>query len=226
VSSTSWTGTGRVMAEAWLRGRYVLADLLSWTVALVVVSVFRYDLSTTEINRAGLVIAIAIALLAQFLAFVYQRPRYRYGTLDEIVFLGLAAGIVSTVLVLVSALTTPRLVPISVALAGPAAALSLMIITRWVLSRLRHRLLAPPTLVKRTLVLGAGAGGTQAISMMLADPDSALKPVGILDDDITRRHLRISGVRVLGKISDITEIAARVEAQVAVLAFPSATPSR
>lgn len=226
MSGSSWAGTGRLMAEAWPRGRYVLADLLAWAISLVLVSVYRYDLSTAQINRSGLLIAIAIALGGQFLASLYQRRRYRYATIDEIVILGLTVCAIATVLVIVAVLTNPRLLPVSAALAAPAAALCLMIATRWAYVRAGRRLLAPDSRVKNTLVLGAGSGGAQAIGMMLADPDSALKPVGILDDDPSRRYLRISGVRVLGTVDDIVRVAGQTEAQVAVLAIPSATSSQ
>lgn len=211
------------MAEGWPRGRYVVADLLAWVVSLVVASVFRYDLSTAALNRPGLVIAVAIAVLGQYLASRYQRRRYRYATIDEIVMLGLTAGAIAATLVLVSALTDPRLLPVSVAIAAPASALTFMLVFRLAYVRVNRSLRPPVTSVRRTLVLGAGSGGAQAISMMFADPDSALRPVGILDDDAAKRHLRISGVRVLGRLDDVAEVAARTGAAVAVLAFPSAT---
>jgi len=214
------------MTRTWPRGAYVVADLLAWVVALVVISIFRYDLSTSEVNRAGLIIAIGLALAGQFLSFRFQRRRYRYATIDEIVMQGLTVGAISTGLAVAAAFTTPRLVPVSVALAAPAAAFTLMVVMRWLYVRARHRVLAPRSSVRRTLVLGAGAGGAQAISMMLADPDSALKPVGILEDDPTKRFLRLSGLRVLGSLEDIVDVAARTEAQAAVLAFPSATSAQ
>ena len=42
---------------------------------------------------------------------------------------------------------------------------------------------------------------------MLTDPASPYLPVGLLDDDPGKRHLRISGVRVLGTRHDLAEVA-------------------
>ena len=51
---------------------------------------------------------------------------------------------------------------------------------------------------ERTLIYGAGDSGYQLVKLMVAEPDSPYTPVGFLDDDPAKRHLHITGKRVLG----------------------------
>ncbi|MFH5824228.1 polysaccharide biosynthesis protein [Georgenia sp. AZ-5] len=201
----------------------MVLDCLTWVFVLTVLTVARYDLTFSDMNRPGLVVAIALAVAGQLAGFCFMRQRFRYASTDEIVALALLTGAITVALVLAAALTAPRIIPLSVALAAPASALLTMVGARWVFVRVRRSLQAPRPNVQRTLVLGAGAGGTQAISMMLNDAHSALRPVGILDDHPGKQHLRVSGVRVLGRINELPEVATRTQAQVAVFAIPSAT---
>ena len=50
----------------------------------------------------------------------------------------------------------------------------------------------------RVLVVGAGDAGRELVGSMLRDPRTHVAPVGLLDDDPAKRHLRIRGVPVLG----------------------------
>ncbi len=57
---------------------------------------------------------------------------------------------------------------------------------------------------------------------MLSDPDSPFMPVGLLDDDPAKRHLRIQGIRVLGNRTALQQAAEESDAEVLIIAIPSA----
>ncbi|MGH2828919.1 MAG: polysaccharide biosynthesis protein, partial [Actinomycetota bacterium] len=78
---------------------------------------------------------------------------------------------------------------------------------------------------KRVLVIGAGKAGEMLVRDMLRTPSSGLAPVGFLDDDPAKRGARIHNVPVLGPTADVAVAAQRVDAELALLAMPSA-PSR
>lgn len=223
MSKPSTSRTGHLVTAAWPGGLYTILDGLAWVLALAVLTVARYDLTVNPVNRPGLAIAIAIAVAGQLVGFAVMRRRYRYASTDEMAALAMLAGLITAALVVSSALTEPRLVPLSVALAAPASALLVMVGARWVFVRVRQSLHAPRPYVRNALILGAGAGGARAIAMMLGDVHSTLRPVGILDDDPGKQHLRISGLRVLGTIEELDAAAERSRAEVAVFAMPSAT---
>jgi FlaA1/EpsC-like NDP-sugar epimerase len=86
----------------------------------------------------------------------------------------------------------------------------------------RHRNALLPRSGQRTLLFGAGAAAHQLINSMVWDPDTAYLPVGLLDDDPEKRHVRIKGVRMLGGRADIAAAAASTRAEVLVIALPSA----
>jgi FlaA1/EpsC-like NDP-sugar epimerase len=76
--------------------------------------------------------------------------------------------------------------------------------------------------VQRVLVAGAGEGAEQVITAMLRDPQSPYLPVAIVDDDRRKAHLRVRNVRVQGTLEDIPAVAEANDAEVLLVAIPSA----
>jgi len=74
----------------------------------------------------------------------------------------------------------------------------------------------------RTIVFGAGEGGAQIIHAMLLDNEGTYFPVALLDDDPFKRNRELDKVRVLGTRDDIASVAARTDADVLLIAVPSA----
>lgn len=73
---------------------------------------------------------------------------------------------------------------------------------------------------QRVIVFGAGEGGEQIIRAMQRDPESEFVPVAVLDD--LRDKATINGVPCRGGRDDINEIAKQYEADVLLIAIPSA----
>jgi FlaA1/EpsC-like NDP-sugar epimerase len=78
---------------------------------------------------------------------------------------------------------------------------------------------------QNTLVYGAGFLGNSLVTRMLQDPDSPYFPVGLVDDDPAKKHLRLSGVQVQGRGDDLPAIIRRTRAKVLVLAFANVEAS-
>ncbi|MGI8730438.1 MAG: polysaccharide biosynthesis protein [Solirubrobacteraceae bacterium] len=72
------------------------------------------------------------------------------------------------------------------------------------------------------LIVGAGDGGRLVLREILRNPELGLKPVGFVDDDPTKRRLRIDGVKVLGTTSDLHRILDEAEPDEVTIAIPSA----
>ncbi len=72
------------------------------------------------------------------------------------------------------------------------------------------------------LIVGAGDGGRLVLREILRNPELGLKPVGFVDDDPTKRRLRIDGVKVLGTTSDLARILDESEPDEVTIAIPSA----
>ena len=70
------------------------------------------------------------------------------------------------------------------------------------------------------LLVGAGRAGELLVRDLLQG--GAYVPVGFLDDAADKQHRDIHGVPVLGRLSDLTDIASRQDIDVVLLAMPSA----
>lgn len=68
----------------------------------------------------------------------------------------------------------------------------------------------------RIIVFGTGDAGVQLIHRLATQPDAAYEPVTILDDDPSKRHLRIHGVPVLGGRGQMSEGALRTGTEMLV----------
>ncbi|MBA3327448.1 MAG: polysaccharide biosynthesis protein [Solirubrobacterales bacterium] len=72
------------------------------------------------------------------------------------------------------------------------------------------------------LIVGAGDGGRLVLREILRNPALGLKPVGFVDDDPTKRRLRVDGVRVLGTTGDLPKVLDESEPDEVTIAIPSA----
>ncbi len=79
---------------------------------------------------------------------------------------------------------------------------------------------------RRAIIVGAGNAGNLAIEAMQSPRLGGFKPVAIVDDNPQVKGMRIRGVVVMGNVDDIAEVARRKDADVVVLAVPSASTSQ
>ncbi len=116
----------------------------------------------------------------------------------------------------------PRLVPMSAVWFAGFVGLVLMAGCRYVWRLILERRQRPGSDAARLLVFGAGEGGMQVIKSMLLTPTSPYLPVGIVDDDPSKRRLSIGGVPVVGGRARLAEAAQRLDASALLIAVPSA----
>jgi FlaA1/EpsC-like NDP-sugar epimerase len=76
---------------------------------------------------------------------------------------------------------------------------------------------------KRTLIIGAGISGERLVRESQRDGGAEVYPLALLDDDLAKRGMRLHGIPVLGTTGEISEVAAKIDAQLLVIAIPSAT---
>lgn len=215
--------------EMWLvrHRRHVLIalDVTAWAVSLVLFTWLRYIDLPEQIPWPRTFTAVAVAVgtqLAMGTLFWIYDGRYRVGSREEAVALG--KTFLSTIVILqaVSLLFSPeRLVPASVPIAGGIGAFVMSAGARLVWRSL-HEFLVRPDGAVPAILLGVGSAGTQLIANMLSDPNSPYLPVGLLDDDPQKRHLQIQGIPVLGNRTDLRTAVEKTEAEVLIIAIPSA----
>src|SRR3954470_20275868 len=187
----------------WQLARLVIliACLLSLYAALVLVGVARYDGDLHQIDPQDLLVCAATGALAfgaVSVALRLHQGRYAVGSAEEFKTLAVAVVVAALAVVIVDlAAGSPRLIPLSVPLVAAPVWMVMMLAFRLAIRIQREGGVRPRT-GQRTLVFGAGNAGDQLIRSMLGSTDSPYLPVGLLDDDPSKRHARIRGVRMLG----------------------------
>lgn len=217
---------------AWLGRRrtelQVSIDVLAWALALSVATTARWDFRFEPVYAHGLALSILLAAVLQVAAGYWTglyRGRRRFGSFEEIALLAPATAFTAGVLLVTDLGSgSPRLVPLSVPVMGGVAAFVGMGAARYAWRLRLDRLRRPSGAdMERVVVVGAGEGGTQAITSMLRDPASPYLPVALLDDDPRKRRLRILGVPVVGDRYALASAAAAAEASALLVAIPSAS---
>ena len=186
-------------------------DSLLWSIAIPVAVWLRYDYDVGQLG-ADLLVPVLLGVTLQGLFGVacgLYRRRWRYGSFDEVRMVACTAGSVGVVLTatLWSQAGVPRSVPM---LATGLSLLSQIAVrSAW---RLKHERSTRPSggHLQRLLVVGAGDGAEQVLRTLRGSSDSSYLPVAMLDDDPSKRNLRLSGVRVEGRIDDLASVAANI----------------
>lgn len=74
---------------------------------------------------------------------------------------------------------------------------------------------------KNTLVVGAGSAGSSVVRQLLNNPDLGYRPVGFVDDNPTKKGLRIHGVKVLGTTASLKRLLSQNRVECVLIAAPS-----
>ncbi|MHA7269635.1 polysaccharide biosynthesis protein [Arthrobacter sp. HLT1-20] len=223
------SGDGERKPMLWLWSQAIL-DSLAWAVALFLAVLLRYELDIGLINFVGLAVLIGVAVATQLIAGWYMalyRGRYTFGSIHEarvLIAVTLIVGVVTSVVLslFINELHIARSVAI---IAFPFAALSMAAV------RYAKRLYVEGKPIfgeeaQRTLIYGAGFLGNSLVTRMVQDPESPYVPVGLIDDDAAKKHLRLSSVGVLGGGRELPEIIKRTKSTVVVLAVAHLSAKR
>ncbi|NYF97382.1 polysaccharide biosynthesis protein [Janibacter cremeus] len=206
---------------------WATVDLLVLTIAVFLAAWLRYDFDPTSTFAAPIgqlaLIAIATHLVLGGLFGPYAVGHLR-GSYEEIIDLTRTVALWALLLQTVTVLGPWDLGPRSLPVTAGAIALIGMFGARFVLRTARSQIAPASRAEQRVLVFGAGEGGRQLVRALVRDPAARMTPVGLLDDDRSKRRMRIDGVRVLGSSTDLTTVAAQHDATTLAIAVPSAAP--
>jgi FlaA1/EpsC-like NDP-sugar epimerase len=202
-------------------------DAIVWVSGLCYAAWITPDVTGNQIGAVrlvGVVLGIGLlSLVCGLLAGLYRGRRQR-GSLDEVVGVAIAGGLMLVPLVLLGRLLggSQRDVVQTVA-GGTMIALPTVALARYVLYAARQRRGNRTTAGVKVIVFGAGDAGMALIARLLAEPGAAYLPVALLDDDPNKRRLRVHGVAVRGDRTRMAEVAAATGATVLVIAIAKAS---
>lgn len=209
--------------------QWIVVDAVLWAAMLIVALWMRFDFSVDQLahslgtERFYVVLAALIGLTCVVGWFTgLYRGRYVPGSVLESSVLTLVFAVATAVVFLGHIATgqiagVPRSTPI---IAGAFTVLTALVLRSLVR---RKRLFGAGAMkdAERALVFGAGDGGLQLVRQLRRSEASQFNPVGILDDDPSKRQMVIEGVRVHGGREKLEELATKTGASTLLLAIPS-----
>jgi len=194
----------------------------SYTIALAVLGSDRTGRPALSILRDTLPFVLSFRLAALLCTGIYRRS-LRYASALDLLPVAKAVLAGSAPLVVFLSWRFSLFAP-SLFLVDAAFLQILWCSLPFAANALRHtRAAASRRDMRRTLVIGAGDAGVMLLRAMALDGESAVKPVGILDDDASKWGRTICGVPVLGGIGDLAAIASELKAEEVLVCVPSAT---
>ncbi len=206
----------------------VFWDCLSWSAAVFFVSASRYEWTLTPQQWLGIYqygLAVCLLQLVLGIALKLYRGRYTPGSFDEALGLATAVAAVTAVAGLVCLVAYGgQAFPWALAVLAPPIALLSMAAGRWLL-----RALATAWRLQqdgeKVVIYGAGSAGYQLIRLLTDDQAAPYQPVALIDDDRSKRHLRLRGVQVAGGRKRLLEVARARGATTVILAISAASAS-
>jgi len=219
-----------VVLGNWGRRRFIQAtwDGLSWLIAMPIAATLRYDFdpaSRVLVMSLAIGFGCAVLQIATGSIFHLYRGRYVVGSFDEVFGVSLttlSTGIIGSVaVILLPQSEFPRsTVVIATGIAGAS-----MLGARFTWRR-RRQLDALGRSGSRTLIYGAGDAGSQVANLLLNDSLGEFQPIGFIDDDPTKRHLRRSGLKVLGSEQSLELLINEFDIETLLVAIAGITADR
>lgn len=211
--------------EVGIRLSWMAIDAGCWMFAVVATTWirFQYDIEPTlsmNVTTVALV-AAGVHLVFGCLFGPYLVNHIR-GSFEEVSGVARSALVTGLALMCWVLVLSPAGVPRSVPAFGGAIALVLMLAARFVLRAFRSRSAAHRPTESRVIVFGAGLAGRRLVHNLIHDDQSTFHPVAFIDDDRSKRKLRVEGVPVRGGRGDIAALAARYDATHLAVALPQA----
>ncbi|WP_081996917.1 polysaccharide biosynthesis protein [Microbacterium sp. ZOR0019] len=198
-------------------------DAGAWIVGILAAVVLRFEFEPTLAGWAStVVLALTAAAIQVGIGFSlrFYLGRFTYGSFEEVRNLAAAVSVLALVLAVAVIILGPFVgVPRGTVLLAFPFVLLLMFGVRYAARLFIERSRKPDDAADPAVVIGAGHVADTLLHNVTTDPSSPIRPVGILDDDPGKRHLRLRGVPVLGRTDQIAEIAARTGAKVLVIAI-------
>ena len=204
-----------------------LVDATAWAAGLTLATLARYEGHPPGRALFG---ALVLALFAAVTILVLggtnglHRGRYIVGSFDEVTAVCATFAPIAVATVLLNALFSPRLIPLSSSFVAGEGALLLSLVPRYAVRRSRETHGPDLSLARRALVFGAGQAGQETVRALLSDPHSPLLPVALIDDDPMKNNRAVSGIRVQGGRYEIPRLARMFRADCLLVAVPSAQP--
>lgn len=198
-------------------------DGMAWGLGILLAVQLRFEFTLTTTGRIWLVV-LMLAMAAGHIAVGYglalYRGRYPYGSFGELRMLGLIVLGETVLLSLVIMPLGPLMgIPRGTPLLASPITLLLMFGVRSAARMMVDRSRKPAETARPALIAGAGYLGDRLLQTIITDPESPIRPVGLLDDDPAKKKLILRGVPVLGTVARMADMARETGASLLIIAI-------
>lgn len=209
----------------YILGKYVL-DVSLWILAAPLAFILRLEGDFGAYLQQMLLYSTVAALVKALAIMFYSLHRqswHKVGVKD-LYRLIITVGVVVLIQLALAYLMRPVLhIPRSIPLLDGAAGLLLLSFNR-LATRLAYEQSAiaqsdRPS--RRIVIIGAGEAGTLIAREMIRHPEAGLRPVGFLDDELSKHRESHVGLPVLGTVADLPGIAKASRIDEVLIAMPS-----
>ena len=203
-------------------------DCCSWVLATFAVLASRYDFAL-QVDQSLAVLGYAVvACVWQVVVgagFKLYRGRYKTATFEESLGLATSALVVACLLIVTFVgIVGTDVFPRAVAVLTPPIALVFMTAGRWAYRALVTRASARDRVnAERVLIYGAGNAGHQLVRLLAIEDSAPFVAVGFIDDDRSKRHLRLMGVPILGNRTSLLKASTDRDVSTVILAISNAS---
>ena len=171
--------------------------------------------------------ALLLLRIASDFTFDLSRARWRFISTHDVLHLAGANCVASLVFFVASwwlplIIAVPRSVMLLEWFLTTFFIAGLWLVYRTSFERLRHYRSKRRRQARRILIVGAGEAGSLLAREMSRFP-TGYRPIGFIDDEPTKLHTTLHGLRVLGNTDQLTALAATHRIDEIVIATPSAT---
>jgi FlaA1/EpsC-like NDP-sugar epimerase len=215
-------------------GRYRLLQLLvdagivalSWFLAFELRFDHGLPVFYDTLLRRTILLVVAIKVVV-FLFFGFHRRWWRYVSVHDmwsaargVVVASLVADVTVYLVSPVHNVRLPRSIAVMDLLITMALIAGARLLARTVIERPRGGMMARG---REVVVVGAGDAGRTVVAEMQRSRMLRYTPIGFVDDDPTKKNIRILGVRVLGTTTDLPRIVRDFSPDEVLIAIPSAS---
>jgi len=204
----------------------IFLDLAAIVAAYVGAFLLRFggEIPRTEMSlMTNTVFVVMIIRFAMFAYFKVYTGLYRYASINDLLQIIKAVTAGSVILLIPVYFFHIPLFPRSVFILEWLLLVFLAGILRFGIRAGREIIPGILRPGKRLLIVGAGDAGEMIAREIKSSPELPYQPVGFIDDDASKKGMRIHGIPVLGDSNDIQRIVNKHRISQIMIAIPSAS---
>ncbi len=206
-------------------------DILIIALAFIFAFLLRFDFSIPIVYQQHFRQGLWVALLVKPLVFLFSglyRNLWRYASLQdgvEIAKVVTLSSVFTTFVLFYLSHFSPY--PRSIFLLDWLILFALVASSRLIWRVWRETVILPRSCsaAPSALIVGAGDAGSMLLKEIRRQSDSAFNIVGFVDDDPSKKGMRLNGVPVLGAIDQLQMLIRKYDVEDVVIAIPSAAGS-